>query len=35
MAKSKNHTCHNQTRKNHKNGMKKPHHYAQTSTKGV
>ncbi|GJM88339.1 hypothetical protein PR202_ga04390 [Eleusine coracana subsp. coracana] len=35
MAKSKNHTAHNQSYKAHKNGIKKPKRNRQTSTKGV
>lgn len=35
MAKSKNHTAHNQSRKNHRNGIKKPVKHKYTSTKGV
>ena len=35
MAKSKNHTAHNQSKKNHRNGIKKPTKYKYTSTKGV
>jgi large subunit ribosomal protein L29e len=35
MAKSKNHTAHNQSRKNHRNGIKKPVRHKYTSTKGV
>ena len=35
MAKSKNHTAHNQSYKAHKNGIKKPRKHRQTSTKGV
>lgn len=35
MAKSKNHTAHNQSKKNHRNGIKKPVKYKYTSTKGV
>jgi large subunit ribosomal protein L29e len=34
MAKSKNHTNHNQTKKNHRNGILKPKKHRQTSTKG-
>ncbi|CAD6238707.1 unnamed protein product [Miscanthus lutarioriparius] len=34
MAKSKNHTAHNQSYKAHKNGIKKPKRHRQTSTKG-
>ncbi|KAH7685559.1 Ribosomal protein L29e protein [Dioscorea alata] len=33
MAKSKNHTAHNQSYKAHKNGIKKPRRH--TSTKGM
>ncbi|OEL38522.1 60S ribosomal protein L29-2 [Dichanthelium oligosanthes] len=35
MAKSKNHTAHNQSFKAHKNGIKKPKRHRQTSTKGM
>jgi hypothetical protein len=35
MAKSKNHTAHNQSKKNHRNGIKKPVKHKYTSTKGV
>ena len=35
MAKSKNHTAHNQSKKNHRNGIKKPMKHKYTSTKGV
>lgn len=35
MAKSKNHTAHNQSYKAHKNGIKKPRRHRRTSTKGV
>ncbi|GJN14134.1 hypothetical protein PR202_gb00918 [Eleusine coracana subsp. coracana] len=35
MAKSKNHTAHNQSYKAHKNGIKKPKRNRQTSTKGM
>ena len=35
MAKSKNHTSHNQNAKDHKNGIKKPQKYRYTSMKGV
>nr|ABM55465.1 ribosomal protein L29 [Xenopsylla cheopis] len=35
MAKSKNHTNHNQTRKAHRNGIKKPKRYRHESTMGV
>ena len=35
MAKSKNHTAHNQSYKAHKNGIKKPKRHRQTSTNGV
>lgn len=35
MAKSKNHTAHNQSYKNHRNGIKKPMKQRNTSTKGV
>nr|ACG30728.1 60S ribosomal protein L29 [Zea mays] len=34
MAKSKNHTAHNQSFKAHKNGIKKPKRHRQTSTRG-
>ena len=35
MAKSKNHTAHNQNKKAHKNGIKKPKRQRYASTKGV
>ncbi|XP_068659959.1 large ribosomal subunit protein eL29z-like [Aristolochia californica] len=35
MAKSKNHTAHNQSYKAHKNGIKKPRKHRHTSTKGM
>jgi len=35
MSKSKNHTNHNQNKKAHKNGIKKPHSYRYPSMKGV
>ncbi|CAI8598176.1 unnamed protein product [Vicia faba] len=35
MAKSKNHTAHNQYYKAHKNGIKKPNRHHHTSTKGM
>ncbi|CAN6342357.1 unnamed protein product [Urochloa humidicola] len=35
MAKSKNHTAHNQSFKAHKNGIKKPKRHRQSSTKGA
>uniref|UniRef100_A0A2N9EMV7 60S ribosomal protein L29 n=1 Tax=Fagus sylvatica TaxID=28930 RepID=A0A2N9EMV7_FAGSY len=35
MAKSKNHTAHNQSFKAHKNGIKKPRKHRHTSTKGM
>ena len=35
MAKSKNHTNHNQNYKNHRNGIKKPRFNKNVSTKGV
>ncbi|KAG7097161.1 60S ribosomal protein L29 [Marasmius oreades] len=35
MAKSKNHTAHNQTRKAHRNGIKKPKSNRTVSLKGV
>jgi hypothetical protein len=35
MAKSKNHTAHNQTYKAHKNGIKKPKNFRYASRKGV
>ena len=35
MAKSKNHTAHNQSYKNHRNGIKKPKKHRYSSTKGV
>lgn len=34
-AKSKNHTAHNQTRKNHRNGIKKPKSQRYMSLRGV
>jgi len=34
MAKSKNHTAHNQTRKAHRNGIKKPQRHKYQSLKG-
>jgi hypothetical protein len=35
MAKSKNHTAGNQSRKAHRNGIKKPQKHKYHSTKGV
>ncbi|KIM42936.1 hypothetical protein M413DRAFT_26896 [Hebeloma cylindrosporum] len=35
MAKSKNHTAHNQTRKAHRNGIKRPTSNRTRSLKGV
>ncbi|KAI5018298.1 hypothetical protein ZWY2020_043186 [Hordeum vulgare] len=35
MAKSKNHTAHNQSYKAHRNGIKKPKRQRQASTKGM
>lgn len=35
MAKSKNHTAHNQTRKQHKNGIHRPARQRFASTKGM
>ncbi|CAN1181633.1 60S ribosomal protein L29-1 [Linum perenne] len=35
MAKSKNHTAHNQSYKAHRNGIKKPKSHRHTSTKGM
>ncbi|TRM68293.1 ribosomal L29e protein family-domain-containing protein [Schizophyllum amplum] len=35
MAKSKNHTNHNQNKKAHRNGIKKPKTYSTRSMKGV
>ena len=35
MAKSKNHTAHNQNRKDHKNGIKKPKRQRYRSLRGV
>ena len=35
MAKSKNHTANNQTRKDHRNGIKKPKRNRYISLKGV
>eukprot|EP00118_Oscarella_pearsei_P024480 m.306157 g.306157 ORF g.306157 m.306157 type:complete len:69 (+) comp41012_c0_seq1:117-323(+) len=34
MAKSKNHTNHNQTHKNHRNGIKRPKSHGKMSNKG-
>ncbi|KAG5555228.1 hypothetical protein RHGRI_012687 [Rhododendron griersonianum] len=34
MAKSKNHTAHNQSHKAHQNGIKKPRKHRHASTKG-
>lgn len=34
MAKQKNHTSHNQSRKNHRNGIKKPKKHRYESLKG-
>jgi len=34
MAKSKNHTAHNQTYKQHKNGIKKPKAFRYSPNKG-
>ena len=35
MAKSKNHTNHNQSYKNHRNGIKKPQRQRYADTTGV
>ncbi|CBZ51150.1 ribosomal protein RPL29 [Toxoplasma gondii TgCatPRC2] len=35
MAKSKNHTNHNQNKKAHRNGIKKPQRKRKMSTKGM
>ncbi|XP_065225192.1 uncharacterized protein RpL29 [Planococcus citri] len=35
MAKSKNHTNHNQNRKDHRNGIKKPRKFRYESSRGV
>jgi len=35
MAKSKNHTAHNQTRKQHRNGIQREAHQRYTSTMGM
>ncbi|KAI0787108.1 ribosomal L29e protein family-domain-containing protein, partial [Irpex lacteus] len=35
MAKSKNHTNHNQNKKAHRNGIKRPHSHRTLSLKGV
>ncbi|XP_014212196.1 60S ribosomal protein L29-1 [Copidosoma floridanum] len=35
MAKSKNHTNHNQSRKAHRNGIQKPKRYRHESTLGM
>lgn len=35
MAKSKNHTNHNQGKKNHRNGIKRPQTHRYPSMKGV
>lgn len=35
MAKSKNHTAHNQTYKAHRNGIKKPRQHKHKSRKGM
>ncbi|XP_050440398.1 60S ribosomal protein L29 [Adelges cooleyi] len=35
MAKSKNHTNHNQNRKDHRNGIKRPKKYRHESRRGV
>ncbi|KPP58804.1 hypothetical protein Z043_123336, partial [Scleropages formosus] len=35
MAKSKNHTTHNQSRKAHRNGIKKPRTHRYESLKGI
>eukprot|EP00036_Acanthoecidae_sp_10tr_P009940 CAMPEP_0182925648 /NCGR_PEP_ID=MMETSP0105_2-20130417/9912_1 /TAXON_ID=81532 ORGANISM="Acanthoeca-like sp., Strain 10tr" /NCGR_SAMPLE_ID=MMETSP0105_2 /ASSEMBLY_ACC=CAM_ASM_000205 /LENGTH=63 /DNA_ID=CAMNT_0025063507 /DNA_START=24 /DNA_END=215 /DNA_ORIENTATION=+ len=35
MSKSKNHTAHNQNRKAHRNGLKKPRTFKNQSLRGV
>eukprot|EP00242_Pyramimonas_sp_CCMP2087_P011663 CAMPEP_0198197270 /NCGR_PEP_ID=MMETSP1445-20131203/876_1 /TAXON_ID=36898 /ORGANISM="Pyramimonas sp., Strain CCMP2087" /LENGTH=57 /DNA_ID=CAMNT_0043866507 /DNA_START=88 /DNA_END=261 /DNA_ORIENTATION=+ len=35
MAKSKNHTAHNQSYKAHRNGIRKPKNLGRQSTKGM
>ncbi|KAI8054472.1 ribosomal L29e protein family-domain-containing protein [Syncephalis plumigaleata] len=35
MSKSKNHTNHNQNRKAHRNGIKRPQNFRHASRKGV
>lgn len=35
MAKSKNHTAHNQSKKAHRNGIKRPQKHKYASRKGV
>ncbi|KAF6255842.1 ribosomal L29e protein family-domain-containing protein [Scenedesmus sp. NREL 46B-D3] len=35
MAKSKNHTAHNQSKKAHRNGIKRPQKHKYTSRKGM
>ena len=35
MAKSKNHTAHNQSKKNHRNGIKKVKQHKHKSRKGM
>jgi len=35
MAKRKNHTAHNQTRKAHRNGIKRPHQHTHKSQRGM
>ncbi|XP_046387767.1 60S ribosomal protein L29-1 [Ischnura elegans] len=35
MAKSKNHTSHNQHKKAHRNGIKRPKRFRHESTRGV
>lgn len=35
MSKSKNHTNHNQNKKAHRNGIKKPHTFRYPSMRGV
>lgn len=35
MAKSKNHTNHNQNKKAHRNGIKKPQRHAKVSLRGI
>ncbi|KAG8201767.1 hypothetical protein JTE90_012826 [Oedothorax gibbosus] len=35
MAKSKNHTAHNQNRKDHRNGIKRPSRFTKMSMRGM